>query len=399
MSVDDVLSPRPNGLRKSATVRMMERDMLPRTLGNTFQWEICSPGGRLSKDKCTFTCTSNCAENTYAVAAGPELPSHGLSDFLLTIVRSEGNQGVSMLLGMAECTISPQGATVLGRVWGLAPWNGRCLGFKSAESRDPARRHEEVRGDALMGGDMRGTAAGARVRVRVDMYRKQLFFLINDAQQWTLARDDKGEPIVLPSRGHIRPLVRCARADDCVEISAFTHTPILDEYVAPPPLIPQPIELPPEPEKPPPPPTGDAKEVANLLQLVSSLRSELDTTKMQLERERELRKQAEAIAKAATRRVDEQRRIDRRLGKDLPPRPSADAPERVLEIEASLMREVLLAGGGATAGHHESWAPSPAEATSFAQRKWSMMKQPEGIEPMDWQRGQNAIREQRRGSI
>ena len=360
--------------------------MLPRTLGNTFQWDICSPGGRLSEDKCTFTCKSNCAENTYAVAAGPELPSHGFSDFLMTIVRSEGNQGVSMLLGMVECTISPQGTTVLGRVWGLAPWNGRCLGFKSAESRDPAKRHEEVRGGTLMGGDMRGTAAGARVRVRVDMYKKQLFFLVNDAQEWTLARDDKGNPITLPSRGHIRPLVRCARADDCVEIAAFTHTPILDEYVPSPPLIPKPFSPPPDPEKAPPPPSEEAKEVANLLKIVSGLRSELDTTKMQLERERELRKQAEAIAKAATQRVDDQVRMERRMSKvkDLPAHAPSGAASSAQEIEKELMRAVL-------AGNHESLAPAAA------QRKWSL-KQQETNEPMDWQQGQAAIREKRRGS-
>ena len=327
-------------------------------------WEVYSAvGAELSSDKTSVTCTAAQPEDSYVVAAGSAMPRDGTSEFVLTIVSSEGGQGAGMLLGVAEAL--PPGARVarggaaadatappLGRVWGLAPWNGRLLGFPHASARDTSRSGE-LRGESLMrGGDLRGLAAGATVRVRVDMHTRHLSFQVNGGSGWTTARLDRAAPpLELPSNATLRPFVRCARANDRIRLSDATHT----RAEAPPP---------PPVHEPPLPAGVAAAELTRLTLLVESLRTELDGVRAQLARERERRLQAEVILAAARERPPLHRvAYDANSCSGGGVVPAGAAPS-AREIEAGLLREVLLSedkvkaaaplggggGGGAGAG-------------------------------------------------
>ena len=88
---------------------------------------------------------------------------------------------------------------VCGRCWGLGPWNGRLFSFPTALSR-PANRAGEVRGEALMSGDLRGRANGAQVRIRVETLgddSRRLLFKVAETE-WRLAKNANGSPVELP---------------------------------------------------------------------------------------------------------------------------------------------------------------------------------------------------------
>jgi hypothetical protein len=355
------------------------------------KWQHGSHHASMSKDRLALGCSSALGEDEYAAAVGPLLPLKGVSEFSLTILRSEGNQGSMMLLGVAEEGNFDK-PTGWGRVWGLGPWNGRLLGFPRADSRD-TRRAGEIRGDALMRGDMRGASAGASVRVRVDMDARRLYFQISSATaakkrepssytaaaasftegsgsrddsavltsaDWVLARNG-GEPIVLPERG-VRPFARCARAEDAISLGASMQhkeaPAALSAPAAPAPASHVAAEPPPreqphgkKEEAPPRIPDGASRREAELLTLVSSLQRELESARAQLERERQLRRQAEMFAQAAQQRADESTRKeqrqsyaraehDRGYGQNARVSVASETPS-AKEIEATLLTEVL----------------------------------------------------------
>ena len=139
-----------------------------------------------------------------------------MSEFTLTINKSDDNNGNSMLLGISEdntASVASSGKFNNNRVWGLAPWNGKCFGFVDACVRS-ANRSGELRGESLIGGtDFRGRANGAVVRVRVDADARRLYFkcavpsgpggeaarkALAAQAEWYVAKDSNG-PIELPS--------------------------------------------------------------------------------------------------------------------------------------------------------------------------------------------------------
>ena len=197
------------------------------------RWEIVSRGGSLSKSGAVLTCADALEEGVYAAVAGPLLNASGLTEFSLAILKSESNTGGAMLLGVVEDTdeghhherqgAATERASGWGRAFGLAPWNGRFFGFPHADTRDPSRAGE-VRGDALMVGDCRGSAEGTSVRVRVDATQRHLYFFVKggaqkDAGEWVLAREN-GEPIVLPKGMRLRPFARCGTKSDMIALSS-----------------------------------------------------------------------------------------------------------------------------------------------------------------------------------
>ena len=280
---------------------------------NGVKWQHTLSGAKLSGDKKSFTCDSQLDDGFYSAALGPVLPLSGISEFALTIVRSDDNNGTSMLLGVAEEDGRPLSFGV-GRVWGLGPWNGRLFGFPDGIKRDRDSVAHEVRGDPLMRGDMRGMANDAIVRIRVDMDNLSLSFKVAAASDWVVAGDG-GRPIKLPAEG-VRPFARCGRKGDSVKLSAITHTKTsrvsMPDNDSSPEHSPQPVP------RPPPPPAAATKSQllpsqheeawrrreGELLTLVDSLRSELVVARKQLDRERELRVQAEQSATAAQERAD-----------------------------------------------------------------------------------------------
>ena len=270
-----------------------------------------------------------------------------------------------MLLGLVEDTglqanfgRETAGRSVgWGRAFGLAPWNGRFFGFPQADTRDPSRAGE-VRGDPLMTGDCRGRAEGTSVRVRVDVTQRRLYFCINDSSEWIMAREN-GKPIVLPEGVQLRPFARCGTQHDMIALnSAIRHTAALEGasrqstpassfHASPVALRPPPpvMKRPPEPK---PPSAGPSKREAELRAEVLSLRSELDMTRAQLEKERMLRIKAEQAEQEAVRRAEEAMKMRRRMSTEFAePKPILADPASAKEIEASLLREVLVSGGGA----------------------------------------------------
>ena len=145
--------------------------------------------------------------------------------------------------------------------------------------------------------------------------------------------------------------MRCARANDRIRLSDATHT----RAEAPPP---------PPVHEPPLPAGVAAAELTRLTLLVESLRTELDGVRAQLARERERRLQAEVILAAARERPPLHRvAYDANSCSGGGVVPAGAAPS-AREIEAGLLREVLLSedkvkaaaplggggGGGAGAG-------------------------------------------------
>ena len=358
------------------------------------RWEIVSRGGSLSKSGAVLTCADALEEGVYAAVAGPLLNASGLTEFSLAILKSESNTGGAMLLGVVEDTdeghhheqqgAATERASGWGRAFGLAPWNGRFFGFPHADTRDPSRAGE-VRGDALMVGDCRGSAEGTSVRVRVDATHGHLYFYIrsgakDDSPEWVLAREN-GQPIVLPKGMRLRPFARCGTQNDMVALSsAVQHTaheelapaavpipqaipqesPVLRLPPPPAPMIRRPASPAPEPKRasapaPPRPEVEPSSRVGDLLRTIEELRAELDTTRTLLEKERVLRIDAERRAAEAMRQL----RVFALKMAD---------PASANEIEASLLREVLI-GGRAGGAHSHAGDGSGQQSTLDQERE------------------------------
>lgn len=282
-------------------------------------WEHSSEGantlGGRKGDGRTFTCIAAMEDDKYAGAVGPKLMPYGVSEFTLTVLKSEDNSGTGMLLGVAEDVggAAPHGKW--GRVWGVGPWNGRLFAFSLACART-ADRSGEIRGDNVLGGaDLRGRASGAAVNVRVDTSERRLYFRMGGgSSEWSLARDANGTPIELPAT--VRPFARAARHGDAIALSNATFTAndasmpaeALREIGASKgraskegrasreamgPAVAPPVR----------PAVGSgggasARE-AELLAVVESLTRELNDVKLSLARERQLRQQVEREAEVA----------------------------------------------------------------------------------------------------
>lgn len=281
-----------------------------RELGNLLacMWEHGSDGadilGGRKADGRTFVCKETQMDDRFAAAVGPRILPYGTTEFSFTIMRSEDGNGTSMLLGLAADTGGHASQGKWGQVWGLGPWNGRLFGFPDACNR-AADRAGEMRGEAVMRGDLRGRANGTEVRLRVDMQRedcRRLYFQVGTATEWSLARDAQGLPIQLPRI--VRPFARAARAGDTIAISRATHLgegpngpaatsiahsrpPVASTVGAPPPPPPQPAaSLPGRREK-------------ELEALVDQLQGEVSELRLSLARERQLRAAVEREARMA----------------------------------------------------------------------------------------------------
>ena len=305
-------------------------------------WEHCSSalGNTLGGygDGRTFTCMAQMEDDQYVGALGPRLLPNGVSEFTLTIQRSGDNNGTSMLLGVAEDKSghSVTSGKFKGRVWGLAPWNGRLLGFPDPCKR-AADRKGEIRGEPLLIGnsDFRGRATGSVVRVRVDMEEKRLYLkCAYGAKQlaeaeWSLARDGDQKPIELPMSG-VRPFARVAKKGDTIFISDMGYVPPVDPNASPAPLMRPPKggrdrtlqnagkasgsdssaapsrrtskEMP-SSARGDGPPLAEARE-QELLAVIEKLRTEVDSLKLSLGRERLLRQQAEHEVGRVNRGLD-----------------------------------------------------------------------------------------------
>ena len=273
------------------------------------RWEHVSQGGLLSGDKVNLMCPDTLQENVYAAAAGPTLEITGVTEFSVTIVKSHNNVGSSMLIGVVEDVgfrgRSSRSNAPWARVWGLAPWNGRILGFPHGDFRDP-RLPGEITGDSLMQGDCRGSADGTLVHVRLDAPQRRLYYRVNEDKNWVLARDGTG-PITMPDGIALRPFARVGNKGDCIALrGAMEQTTI---KVAKPSTETKPAPLP--IQRLSDDEVIDAR-VAELLEAVDRLRKELDSTRLQLEGERMLRIKAEMAEKEASRRAEEAMRASRR---------------------------------------------------------------------------------------
>ena len=364
------------------------------------KWEHVGRGGKLSENGAVLTCATVLEEGAYAAVAGPLISASGITEFSLAILKSESNTGGAMLLGVVEDTglqgnlgrgSNAGGSVGWGRAFGLAPWNGRFFGFPQADTRDPSRAGE-IRGDALMTGDCRGSAEGTSVRVRVDATQRRLYFCINDASEWVLAREN-GKPIVLPEGVQLRPFARCGTQYDMVALnSAIRHTvvdlvsaastPSSSVHVSPVAVRPPPpvMKRPPEP-KPPPTPSNSKRE-AELSAQVLNLRTELDMTRAQLDKERMLRIKAEQAQQVAERRAEEAMKMRRRMSVEYTePTPTFADPLSAKEIEASLLREVLVNGGGAEAAGGSTFDQERARQRAIRDRALSVAPPSAGAPP------------------
>ena len=222
-----------------------------------------------------------------------------------------------------------------GRVWGLAPWNGRLLGFPDPCKR-AADRKGEIRGEPLLIGnsDFRGRATGSVVRVRVDMEEKRLYLkCAYGAKQlaeaeWSLARDgdqahraaDERRPPVCARRQegrhdlHQRHGLRAARRPERVARAADAAAKgrprphaakrgqgvgerLVGGAVA---ADEQGDAVVGERRRPS---LAEARE-QELLAVIEKLRTEVDSLKLSLGRERLLRQQAEHEAGRVNRGLD-----------------------------------------------------------------------------------------------
>lgn len=224
-----------SGLQKAAQVKIDRKGQVKgnRSPGGTMRaldlkWEAVSQGGSLSAGNKKLTCVEDfSSDERYAAAAGPPLNVTGVTEFQMTITKSQKNTGAGMLLGLIE-DVGFQGNSEAkwGRVWGLTPWNGNLFGFPQGDVRSATRVGEQP-GDALMEGDCRNGAAGTSVRVRFDAAKRNFWFKIDlpagtrpsraREQDWVIAAD-RGRPVVLPEDIAFRPFARCAHVDDCITL-------------------------------------------------------------------------------------------------------------------------------------------------------------------------------------
>ncbi len=354
-------------------------------------WEHFSTGMAPSVDDPNVVmCTQQQPSDTYACAVGTRLPAIGQSELSIRILASDGS-GQSVLVGLAEDTgaFPPSGAW--GRAVGLAPWNGKLFGFPDARTRDRTRA-AEVRGAALMRGDLRGIATDATIHLRVDSSQRKLWVKVGEGDDWTLARDGDGNPLELgatpgqPSRGW-RPFVRCARAGDKFALSAtLTYTrptspsssdaPARAVRIQRTPRVK--VQLPPAAEAP-------VSDQAVTSTEHEALRNELQAAKEQLEllrrmyiTEKEKRQKAEEARDVAERRYEREKRMVKRLTQNASHDPEAQEQQRrVKEIEAGLLREAMLhnekvrssladnANAALAAAQGNSWRASALRASTL----------------------------------
>ena len=280
-------------------------------------WEHGSKGadtiGGKRGDGRTFTCTATMADDTFAGAVGPRLMPYGLSEFTLSILKSDDNSGTGMLLGIAEDVggAAPNGKW--GRIWGVGPWNGRVFGFPEMCAR-AADRSGEVRGEAVLGGaDLRGRACGAAVSVRFDADARRLYFRLGTSGAtgaWSVAKDDQGKPLELPLS--VRAFARAARQGDAIAISNATFT--ANDAAIPADALRE-GAMPKANAKsadsrrssselaavsvPSAAPANASQREADLLKQVELLNNQLNDLKLSLARERQLRQQVEKEAEHA----------------------------------------------------------------------------------------------------
>ena len=334
------------------------------------RWEHFSAGMQVEADAVEVCCVEEQGTDTCACAVGPLLPLSGHTEVCIRILASDGS-GSSMLVGVAEdLGAFPHTGGTWGRAFGLAPWSGRLFGFPDARARDKARTGE-VRGAALMGGDMRGIATGATIRLRVDMREQRLFVKATDVDGWTLARDSSGQPLSLaPAAGSVgwRPLVRCARAGDRFAMGPLTHTP-LPEVHPPPGALPMqpsprsktlPASLPAvnvphaafhrgEPE---------ALERQAARELLAA-REQVDVLRTLYLAEKEARFKAEQARDVAVRQYEKEKQLREQLSRRMQSDPElAEQQRRVHEIETALLHEAMV--------HNEKARNSIAESAGVA---------------------------------
>ena len=190
-----------------------------------YRWEFASDSTEISSDGKSVTCTEDQGDDAYATCVASALPKTGVMEFSIRIIKCDQNAS-GLLVGIGEDTGSRNKA---GRTWGIAAWNGRLLSFPAGRRRD-ASRTGEIRGGALMSGDLRGNALGKRIYVKVDMSQRRLHFRVNTAE-YLLAIDGEGRPLTLPDM--VRPFVRFSHLGDSVELGTFAHTEV---KTTPPPL-------------------------------------------------------------------------------------------------------------------------------------------------------------------
>lgn len=360
----------PRFLKKSERGDYNPSVMLHRM--NDAKWEFVSSGGSLGSDQRALSCDKDFGnQELYAAAAGPRLGTAGVTEFELTIIKSQSNSGSGMLLGVIE-DVDFQGKNdnSWGRVWGLTPWNGRAFSFPHGNSRSASRSGERP-GDALMQGDCRRRADGTIVRVRIDSGQRQLWFKVEPQggqparptaaeQDWVMAQDG-GRAIVLPTDVAFRPFARCAQIGECIligaEIKCSDDTPLparrrsaetLAQTLADEDSIMTdvtPVEkrsqaaatrhVQQDKQRP------EAKREAELVEQVEKLKKELEITRVMLETERMLRRKAEAAVQQASEQraeaaIQEQKGQGRTSEVSVADRSSAH------EIQASLLRQVML---------------------------------------------------------
>lgn len=283
-------------------------------VGHMEGWEVHSGGMQSSSDGHTVTCVQEQENETYAAAVGRALPRDGTSEFTITIVNSDGNGG-GMLIGITESVRKYPKVGAWGKAWGVAPWNGNLFGFSDARSRDKSPM-SEIRGGALMRGDMRGTASGTKVHVRIDMQQAHLYFKVNTAD-WVLASDEDGKALVI-SVPCVRPFVRCTHAGDVVMLGDVKHVAAARPAKA------EPIDL-----------TFREKE---LLLQVQGLKEQLDSSRAQLAAEREVRIRLQRERDIAVEEAVQARRSTFALDKG----GAQGHATRAKEVEAQLLREAMI---------------------------------------------------------
>lgn len=331
-------------------------------------WEHLSDGMKVcdATDE-QVVCAKQQEGEMYACAVGPRLPSTGVSELSIRILACDGSGG-SMLVGLAEDlgAFPPLGGA-WGKVYGLAPWNGNLFGFPDGARRDKARRMDEIRGMPLMRGDMRGTATGATIHMRVDMQQRRLYFKATQSDEWTLARDGDAQAVVLhsqaPAKGW-RPFVRCARAGDSFALGALIHTEAApDAPPRPPAAEPSPRvkfgTLPAEGAASRPAPSASSAEIEALRAELAASKEQNDTLRHMLLAEKERRIKAEDAAATSEKRYEREKRLNKRLTQNAAHDPEAEAHQkRVKDIEAALLREAML--------HNEKERASIADGASAA---------------------------------
>ena len=355
------------------------------------KWEHFSEGMQPNPDGQLVTCVSEQKEESYAATAGVLLHQTGRSEFTVRIVRSKDNHGGSMLVGVIGDDDQFPASGAWGRAWGLAPWNGMLFSFPDARQREKSRKNE-IRGSALMRGDLRGKASGTTLQIRVDMDERRLYFKVNTTD-WQLAMDDAGEPISLPSQ--VRPFVRTSYSGDSFGLVGLTHTaspPARRAAAAKPADVAAAGEeldslnelqsFPANTRRPPPVEPAAAPD-PGLLSQIKELRLELDMMRLKLHAEKELRRKAEDARIIAERRVEELMRSMRAkqareteaelMGLTAGP-PQRVSVDRIKEIEAELLREAVLANQVDSAQRQTHWnlalGGANAELAQQAENRW-----------------------------